>query len=181
MSPRFFITLVSFLLLQPVAAQQMAPGAGGGDPAALQQRIQTVAGELRETEEQALADNPALAEQRDDYQALLNETIEAEGADPAASIARLQEIRKEAEGAPDMSDDEKQALAAEFRSTRRELLQARQAAMQDEDVSAAREAYQSKLLEAMEEANPDTPQLLAELQQLQGKLRERISGGQSGR
>ena len=181
MNPRFFITLVSLLLLQPVSAQQMAPGAGGGEAAALQQRIQTVAGELRETEEKVLADNPSLAEQRDDYQSLLNDTIEAEGADPAASIARLKEIRKEAEGASDMSDDRKQALAAEFRSTRRELLQARQTAMQDEDVTAAREAYQSKLLEAMEQANPDTPQLLAELQQLQSKLRERISGGQSGR
>jgi len=181
MRPTLVISLVLTAALNAATAQELAPAAAPADPAAIQQRIQSVTGELQQTEEKVLADHPELVEQRDDYQTLLTEAMAEQGTDPAVSVARLKEIREQAQNAGQMPDAEKQALAREFQKTRRDLIEARQAAMEDSDVTAARETYQSNLLEAMKEENPDTPQLLAELQDLQSELRAKIARQQRQR
>ena len=156
-------------------AQEAAPG-GQDNP---QQRMRAIAAKLQKAEEAALADNPDLADRRDAYQALLRDTMIEKGADPESSMKRLEEIRTEAQSG-NVPAGEREALAKEFQQTRQSLVAARQAAMQDEEVAAARKAFREDLLTAMNEQNPDTPALIRELQRIRQAMQARFMDQRGG-
>ncbi|HKJ71815.1 MAG TPA: hypothetical protein VKA55_08705 [Gammaproteobacteria bacterium] len=187
---------LSALVALPVAAQPAAGGGAGNKPGMMQKKgdpelrnaqkkVRDLRQKLGKIQQQALKNNPDLQKQRKDLQDLMKTKVkgQVDGADE--KLARLKEIRGKLQNDKDLPKAERQKLMKEFQQKASGFQQAQKKAMQDPEVQKAREQFQKDMRAAMKEEDPNTDQLIQDLQQarkdFQKKLQDRFSGmGKNG-
>lgn len=155
-------------LLSCVAFAQPEAGQGqaAGGQMSLQDKAQQVQQQLIEIQRKTLEENPELRDQGEALEALITETMKEQGATPQEDTERLQELQQQAQN-PNASQAERQEMAAEFQQIQQDLIRARQRAAQDQEVQSEQAEFQTAMLEAMQEQNPRTEELLAEMREIQ--------------
>lgn len=152
------------------APQQSAPGAqAGGLMQQVQQKqaqIQQLNQQLAQIQQATLEANPELADQRDDLLTNVDEHMIEAGHDPDASREKIGDLQEQLQGG-ELSTEDSQSLAQEIRQEQTQLQQAQRQAMQDEAIQAEIQSLNDGLVEAMREQNPQTEQLIAQLQTAQ--------------
>ncbi|MDZ7645448.1 MAG: hypothetical protein U5K76_15285 [Woeseiaceae bacterium] len=147
--------------------------------------IQQLGTELKSIQEATMEANPELAAQREELVTLVDTKLVEAGHDPAASRDKIEDLQGQLQGG-ELSQDKQQAVSQELRSEVNTLQQAQNQVMQDEEVRSKQQSLNDDLLKAMEEQNPKTEELIADLrqaqqqyQQLANRARQQRSGGMS--
>lgn len=140
--------------------------AQNGEPAEIQQKAQEVRQELIEIQRNTLEENPELRDQGEALETLITDMMKEQGATPEEDMERLQELQTKAQD-PELEQAERQEMAQEFQEIQRDLIRARQQATQSEEVQSEQAEFQTAMLEAMQEQNPRTEELLAEMREIQ--------------
>lgn len=184
--------LAAFVAM-PVAAQP-APGGGQGpamgqqkgDPElrSAQQKVRDLRQKIGEIQQKAMENSPELQQQRKDLRALVKEKFKAQVDGADKKMARLKEIRKKLQGDEELPKEERQKLMKEYQQIAGPFQKAQRQVMQDPEVKQARDKFKADMRAAMKEEDPNTEQLIQDLQQaqkeFQQKLQERFSGGMRG-
>lgn len=163
-SPRSIAVALTLSLFSFAAFAQ--PGGAPQGQAGIQEKAQQVQSELIDIQRQTLEENPELREQGEALEALITATMEEQGANPEEDTERLQELQQEAQSA-ELDQAERQQMAQEFQQIQQDLIRARQMAAEDEEVQQEQAQFQTAMLEAMQEQDPRTEELLAEMQEIQ--------------
>lgn len=147
--------------------------------------IQELGTELKEIQEAAMEANPALAAQRDDLITLVDTKLVEAGHDPATSRETIEDLQGQLQGG-ELPEEEQQAVSQQLRREVSTLQQAQNQVMQDQEVRTRQQSLNDDLIAAMEEQNPETEALIANLQQAQqqyqqlvNEARQQQSGGMS--
>jgi hypothetical protein len=165
---RLLSIMVAALTSTAISCAVMAQPANqpGQEQMPAQQRAEQVQSELIEIQRNTLEENPELREQAEELENLITETMKEHGANPEEDLQRLQELQQQAQN-PDVDQAQREQMAREFQEIQRELIMARQQAAQDQEVQTEQEQFQTAMLEAMQEQNPRTEELLAEMREIQ--------------
>lgn len=187
-----FVALLSAALLLPTAV--LAQDAGNEAEAAeeptqkekrqeLVQQYQKTVKKLQQIRDEAVTENPSLQEQSRTYEDRIEQAIKDSGYDLEAGREKLKEMGGRFQD-EDLSQEEREALAAEFQAERQKLQQAQQQASQQEEVVAAYRKLQENVITAMKEQDPQTEALMQRLrdlrQQLQAMEASNASSSQDG-
>ncbi len=123
----------------------------------------------------AIVQNPSLRTEARELQSLLVETMEEQGYSPTERLERIQQIQSELAN-PEIDQQQRQELIAEAQTEQQELSQAEQKAMERQEVQQAALAFETKLVQAMQEQDPNAERLLDEYearsQELQAMLEQ---------
>lgn len=165
-SPSCLRALVAGLILSALSCAGFAQPESSAEAVSGQQKAQQVQSQLMEIQRNTLEENPELRDQGEALEALITATMEEQGATPEEDTQRLQELQQQAQD-PDMDDAKRQEMAAEFQQLQHDLIRARQRAAEDEKVQAEQAEFQTAMLEAMQEQDPRTDELLAEMREIQ--------------
>jgi len=167
---RTFAAISVLLMAGAAVSQQTAPGAqSGGLMEQVQQKqteIQQLNQQLAQIQQATIEANPELADQRDELIANVDEKMIEAGHDPEASRQKIGDLHEQLQGG-ELTTDESQSVSAEIRQHQTQLQQAQRQAMQDEAIQTEVQALNENLVEAMAERNPQTEQLIAQLQSAQ--------------
>lgn len=162
----FLAPIALFLFgITHVSAQQAV------DPGGLQAEVQALQEELIEIQTQAVENAPELQRQADELQLLVRETMENAGFDLDGMVSRFEALQTEFD-TPDLDDDRRAAILAEAQEIQSDLQQGQQMAMQDSDVLEAQQRYESDLIDAMRQENPETDALLDRFDELRAELEQ---------
>lgn len=143
---------------------------------ALAQDYQEVAGKLAAIRQATYEANPELAEQRDEFQALIEERMAENGFDAEDKLERMKEIASQLK-AEDVEEAKKQALVQEFQQERQKMLSAQREALAEADIKQAGEKLQQDTLAAMKAQDEQTEALLERLARLRKDLRAATNKG----
>lgn len=144
------------------AAAQGAPLQAGPEQEAMQIQMR-----LMQTQQQALQDPELQAAQETVTEELL---AAMEQADPtlAEKSERAEAMQAEIHAAQQAEDQARlQELAGEAQQLEMAFATAQQQAMQDPELQASMGAFQDRMVAKMTEIDPETPQLIARLEQIQ--------------
>lgn len=154
----------------PEGHPPLTPSPGGSE---LMQKIQAKRAEIQnlnqqlmEIQRETIENNPELAEQRDDLISFVDEKMEEAGYDTTAGRERIEELQGEIQGG-ELSAEEEQQRRQELRREMGSMQQAQGQVMEDEEFLSRRKALNEDLVAAMQERNPKTEELIAELEQAQ--------------
>lgn len=136
---------------------------------ARQTEMQQIQQKLIAIQERTVEANPELQEQRENLETLATDAMEDAGYDPDALTGTLQSAQADLQD-ESLSEEEKMQTLREAREAQQELQKAEQAVMQDEEVVQAREEFQSNLMTAMREEDPEVNQLIERFQQLRQEM-----------
>jgi len=156
----------------------MAPNSQSGQGAGLMQQVQAKRAEIQqlnqqlmEIQENTIAANPDLAEQRDELISFVDEKMAETGYDAEAARGRIEKLQGEMQ-AGDLSADEEQQRRQQLRQEMTSIQQAQGQVMQDQEFQAKREALNESLVAAMREQNPKTDELISQLQSAQQEYQQ---------
>jgi DNA repair exonuclease SbcCD ATPase subunit len=157
------------LFAAPLQAQQ----GNAGEPSQLLQQVQAKQAEiqqlnqeLQQIQQSTIEANPGLADKRDQFMSMVDDKMSASGVDPDASRAKMEDLQGQLESG-ELSEQESQAASEELRKEQASMRQAQGEAMQDPEVQEQIQSLNEELLAAMREQNPDTDNLISELQTAQ--------------
>lgn len=164
------------LMVAPALAQQI-PGAGPPQQE-LPEEVQELLSEAQQTQErlaeihdQALSDSPDLQARQADLQELVDATMRSLEPNFDQVIQRMGELEQEAMAAQQSQDGERlQALMTEAQALSGRLQAAQAQAMETPEVQDEMEAYEESLIDEMTRVDPETPQLLARMEELAEEL-----------
>lgn len=166
--------------------EQQAPSAQSGDNNAqatnvpeARLRVRELLRQLESIRNQALENDSALQAQQQALQQKVNERMEARGVDPQADLERLREIATQLRSS-DLTEAEQQELANEYRRKRRELLEARDAVLNDKEIRQGRERFSQALLTAMKKVEPDVERIIRRYNEAQAELRRKLGAAERG-
>jgi len=174
--------LIAALALSATAAAQQPAAQGGaglsqGEQQALMQQlnakrqeIQQLNQKLMTIQESAMEANPDLEQQREDWVALVDTKMKEAGHNPAQSREKIQGLQAQLQE-DELSQEESQAVAQQLRQEQGSLQQAQREILQDEQVKSERTALNQQMIEAMQEQNPRTDEIIAQLQAAQQDYR----------
>jgi predicted nucleic acid-binding Zn-ribbon protein len=173
--PSVFLALA--LMAAPALAQQL-PGGAPTLPQELPEEVQELLSEAQETQERladihekALAESPDLQARQADLQELVDSTMRALEPEFDRFIERLGQLEQEAMAAQQSQDGERlQALMTEAQSVSGRLQAAQAQAMETPEIRDEMEAYEETLIDEMTRVDPETPQLLARMEELAEEL-----------
>lgn len=174
--------LAAVLLLPAAAGAQEAEK--DAEPQAGEQQQQTrelvqeyrqTAQKLQQIRQEAVAANPELEQQSRDYQKNVEQAIEETGYDFEAGQEKLRKMGKRYKS-EDLSEEERQELATDFQTERRKMQQAKQTAMQQENIQAEGTKLQQDIIAAMKAQDSQTEELLQRLRELRQELQAMKSG-----
>lgn len=129
---------------------------------------------LEEIQRIALDNNPELRDRAGALGELMVAAMEEEGYAPQESINRIQEIQLRLQEA-DLDADDRILLMEEAQSEYLRLEQGQAAALEREDVQAAHQQFQEDVVQAMQETNPDTAEILDEFTRKQQEYEEQLA------
>ena len=132
--------------------------------------MQQIQQRLISVQEQALQNDPELQEQAQEYQQTLLAAMRAEGFDPMQSLNHIELIEKQIQSQT-LNEQEREGLMAEVQEEEARLQQAEQAALQQEGVQQAREQLMEGMLAAMRKQEPQTDELIQDLEDKNAELR----------
>lgn len=163
---------------------------GGGEPAAkdqaqqesapsreelmqTQRKLRNLQRELGKLRQQALEDNPELAEERKNLQDMLVSTMQDNGHSPKKDQARMKEIQGKLQSG-EVEQAEKQKLVQEMRQHQRSLMQAQREAFQNKEVQQKAKQFEENLVSAMKDADPEAESLIKEYNQTQQQMQQQM-------
>lgn len=156
--------LLAFAVLATVGFS--AAGQDELNQAEIQAKAQQLQTELIEIQRQALDKNPELRDQGEALENLITEVMVENGANPEQDTQRLLELQQQAQD-PAVDDTQRQDMAMEFQQIQQNLILARERAAADQKVQEEQLQFQTAMLEAMQQQDPRTEQLLAEMREIQ--------------
>jgi len=142
--------------------------------AAKQAEIQQLNAELEQIQVATMEANPELEAQRDEFVSLVDAKMAEAGHDPAASRDRMEAMQGQLQG-DTLSEAERQEVGQKLRQEMNTLQQAQSQALQGDDVRAAGQMLNNDLMAAMEKQNPQTAELIAQLQAAQQEFQQLVS------
>jgi hypothetical protein len=158
-----FRAIVSTIALALLVLPAVAVAQGPSEQEAVQIQLR-----LMQTQQQAMQD-PGV---QTAYEELTEHLLTAmERVDPSVGdkAARAETLQAEAIAAQQADDDQRlQQLAAEAEQLQTEFAVLQQQAMQDPELQASMVNFQDRVVAKMTEIDPETPQLLARLEELHG-------------
>jgi alkylhydroperoxidase/carboxymuconolactone decarboxylase family protein YurZ len=158
--PSVFLALA--LMAAPALAQQL-PGGAPTLPQELPEEVQELLSEAQES--------PDLQARQADLQELVDSTMRALEPEFDRFIERLGQLEQEAMAAQQSQDGERlQALMTEAQSVSGRLQAAQAQAMETPEIRDEMEAYEETLIDEMTRVDPETPQLLARMEELAEEL-----------
>lgn len=176
-------TMLAAALLLPVAVGTAQAADAKADTAdqltqseKLMQKYQETSEKLRQIRDEAVASHPELEKQSRAYQERIEQAMNDGGYDVDAGAEKLRKMGQRYKQ-EDMSQEERQKLAADFKAERRKMQQARQQVMQKEEVRTAGQELQKNIIAAMKEQDPQTEVLIQRLRSLRQKLQAIQSSG----
>lgn len=172
-----------------LAAALLLPAAGGAQETVeneqaaeqqnqtqeLVQKYRQTVQKLQQIRDEAVTANPELEEQSRAFDKQVQQAMDESDYDVDAGRKKLQEMGSRFQK-EDLSEEKRRELAAAFQAERRQMEQARQQVMQQEDIRAAGRQLQEDILTAMKEQDPETEVLLERLR----KLRQQLQAIESG-
>lgn len=126
----------------------------------LQQRVDSL-------EVKALEQNEDLQDQREELVVAIDDAISTQFPDLDDKVERLEEIQAEYVAAQEAGDTERlQALMAEAQQIQQQLQAAQAAVLEREEIAEMMESFQKDLRKEMTEIDPDTPKMLARMEEI---------------
>ena len=181
----FRISASAFMAAMALMGILALPGPAMGQPLPGEQEAMVAeANELLEDltalREQALAENPSLATRQEELEDLV--TVKMQEAGLASPREALRELRSMAGELQDMEADspERAERLEEYQAFRRQVMQAREEAMQDREVQRAEARLRDRLIEVMGEIDPEAPAMIERFDELREELSGIREGSQSG-
>ncbi|EDY87327.1 hypothetical protein GP5015_2506 [gamma proteobacterium HTCC5015] len=142
--------------------------------------MQALKGELLQMQRQFIALQRSTIEKHEtleadqkSLQALTAEKLAEAGFDSDAK-ARIKTLKSKLQD-PATSEEDKQATKQEMGELARSFKSARMAIAKDQELLAAKQSFQQKLINTMKEEHPKLPQLLQAMQVKSQKLQQQIS------
>jgi signal recognition particle GTPase len=185
---KWFTTVVvigGVFLIQPVAAQQAAPGAepNAQMQAFMQKRaeLQKLQKQLAQIQQQTIDKRPALQKQQQEFRKLMITKMKAKGYNPEKDINHLKELEAELNG-KDVDAQKRKDLMIDLRETSMKLQKGQQEIMQDKDVQASRTSLIKAVLKGMHEDDSRTEPLIKQAHQTEMELvaiQRQINGTQA--
>lgn len=134
------------------------------------QRYQAIRRKLGEIRSETMKQNPVLVRQQEALQNLVEKKMQAQGYKSEGKIEELRTLQQKLQKNSDMSPEERQKMRKELRTKVRAMREARQKAMQSDQVKKVRDAFEDKLLAAMQKQNEKVNKLIEELEQTQKQM-----------
>lgn len=134
------------------------------------QRAENLQAQLLDIQQKAFQNNPELGKQKQDFEKLVNKTMDKNLKAQEVDTKRMEEIRTKLSEEEDLGQEKKQKLQKEFRQHLRGYQKARAQTLQNQEVKEKRQNLISRIKTAMTKENPKTEQLLEELNGLSKKL-----------
>ncbi|PSU34313.1 hypothetical protein [Photobacterium lutimaris] len=128
-------------------------------------RINAIQRDLTSIRQQTLQSNPGLVEQAKAFEAAYQEKAKEVGYNPDEFISQAQEIQNKVRNA-ETSEEEREALIKEFAAAKRQLAEQRESILSDATLMAMQEKLQADTFAAMKTSNPETENLMKELNTL---------------
>ncbi|MBA1145590.1 hypothetical protein H0Z60_00820 [Ectothiorhodospiraceae bacterium WFHF3C12] len=145
-----------------------------------QRKLQNLQKELGQLRQQALEENPELAEERENLRDLLISTMQDNGHSPEKDQARMKEIQSKLQSG-DVEQGEKQQLVQEMRKHQRSLVQGQREAFQSKEVQEKAKQFEENLVAAMKETDPEAESLIQEFNQTQQQMQQQMRQMQGAR
>lgn len=140
---------------------------------AKRQEIRQVTGKLRQIQREATQANPDLQAEQKDFRDLVVDTMSTDDYDPSAEIQDIRNLQTELQnGGGDLAQEERQAKTQELNNKKKQFRSKQQAALQDEEVEAARRELDQKMEAAMTKQDPTAGDLIAKLEELQQEYKD---------
>ncbi len=133
---------------------------------------------LEEIQQAALANNPQLEQQAQELGTLMVATMEEQGFQPQQSIDRIHEIQTALQS-EQLPPEERMQLMEEAQTEYLMLEQAQAAAMEQPKVQEAHERFQEEVVEAMQQEDPATEEIIAEFTRKHEQYEEMHTAEQS--
>lgn len=131
--------------------------------------FQSLQQSLESVRKQTMADNPELQRRQSSLQDQMMSLVRDEGVLPRKRIRRLQDMARSLRSG-EMSEDEQAAMRESYREMSQELLDARRAALQDEQMKSAQLEFIEDREAAMTEVDADVPAMLERSRTLRQEL-----------
>jgi outer membrane murein-binding lipoprotein Lpp len=138
---------------------------------AMQQEMRQRMDELRSIQEAATRANPELAAEQEAYRDLVIDTMSDQDFDAEAEFEDMRSLQAELESGESLGEQEREETMRALQKKQERFQARQQEAMQTEEVQVMRADLDQKIKAAMAEQNPDTPQLIDELTELQQEYR----------
>lgn len=178
------LTIAAMATAQPIdPAQQPGTAPAGQQSAsmqklqAMQARMQRLSEQLQTIQRQAMQAHPELEERRADYQQLVMDTMSEQGYEAAAALDRMNQMQLQL-SSEELSEAEQQSLRSSLQQESIEFRTAQGEAMENETVRAALLELETDLLDAMVAEDPQTEQLIAQLNETQREFQAMIQSMQ---
>jgi myosin heavy subunit len=160
----------------PVGAQKVEMGQGKKQGHAGQQvmqqkiqRMQEIGKKLQSVQEKTLKENPELQNERDELDSLVQGTMDQNMEKHNVSKKELKSLQSKMQG-KDMASGQKKELRNQWQEKISSYRQARTETMSNEQIQEKQETFRENMIEAMEEKEPKTKEMLKELEGLQQEM-----------
>lgn len=154
--------------------------AQSNDTQQLMQGYRQDAQQLKQIHDQTVKSNPQLAKEQQQFEQQVKQAVKKQGYNVDSGEKRMQKYAQQLQS-KDISDDKRKAVMKKFQAERAQLVKARNAAMQQQDIQQAGKQLQQHTISAMNKQNGKTDQLIADMKDKRTQLQQAMgSQGQSG-
>lgn len=173
------LCLVAMAMALPSIAQQPP---GGGQPELSPEQLEQLQTfeqkreefiqlqqKLEQIERAAVQANPELQEQQEEFAALVMDKMKSKGHSPEEDVAELQDMQARLQS-PETPPEERQSLMGDLQQKASELEAAQREALEEPEVQQARGELVEAITTAMKQENPQTEQIIREMEQKQQEL-----------
>jgi len=168
------------LAIAALGATGLAQAQSSDGSSSNRQELQSLQQSLASIREEAINQNPGLADRQQSLEDRMMSRMRDEGVNPREDVKRLQDIARELRGG-EVAEEDRAALMEEYQSTRQALLQARRTAMQDSGIQSDQTQLQEDIVSAMSEIDGNVPQMIDRFETLRSNVQsQRQSGGGAG-
>jgi chromosome segregation ATPase len=133
------------------------------------QRMQEIGKKLQSVQEKTLKENPELQNERDELDSLVQGTMDQNMEKHNVSKKELKSLQSKMQG-KDMASGQKKELRNQWQEKISSYRQARTETMSNEQIQEKQETFRENMIEAMEEKEPKTKEMLKELEGLQQEM-----------
>ncbi len=158
-------------------AEPAAPNPGGPSQAQIdafnnaQTRMNNLQQQLSQIQQKVMQSNPDLVKQEQDFRALLLSTMKKEGQDPEKDFEYLKQLQAKARDTS-TPEAERQKMMAELQQKNAVFQQMQQNIMRKKEIVDAQSSLNDNTFTAMKKLDPNTEQLIQDLQHTQREMME---------
>lgn len=174
------LSTVGLLAVAAVSFSGLATAADSADTGQTQQLMQgyrSDAQQLKQIHDATIKNNPQLAKEQSQFEDQVKKAVKKQGYDVDAGQKRMQKYAQQLQN-KDLSDDKRKAVMQKFQNERQQMVKARNAAMQQDDIQQAGKKLQQDTISAMNKQNDKTDKIIDDMQSKRGKLQQAMGNGQ---